>query len=125
MSTKKAAEAAFLGYFWLQGISYPVEVTPLGALLQNMHHLHLWFYADYVSRLSCRSYQYLLPRRNCVWPIINTHIERTLVYLLWHTQPVYDYTALRFFPDPGFSVCVYGGPFGYCPRVRNNFLSRH
>ena len=41
--------------------------------------------------------------------LFNTHNERALVYLFWHIQPVYNYAALRLFPDPGFSVCAYFG----------------
>jgi len=38
--------------------------------------------------------------------LFNTHNERALAYLLGHIQPVYNYSTLRLFPDPGFSVCV-------------------
>jgi hypothetical protein len=84
------------------------------------HHLHLWIFADYVSRLSCCRLRYLTLSKP-VGPIISTHIERTLAYLLWHTQPVYDYPALRFSPDPGFSVYAYGGPGGNRTPVQNAF----
>jgi len=39
----------------------------------------------------------------------NTHNERALAYLLWHTQPVYDYTASILFRNPGFLLCVLTG----------------
>ena len=57
------------------------------------------------DRLPVTPLQYSLPCRKPIRPHHKHTIKRALVYLLWHAQPVYNYSALLLFPTQA-SRCV-------------------
>jgi hypothetical protein len=81
------------------------------------HHLHLWFRFFYGDRLPCCLLVYSSVNRYCFGPIKNTHYcKSTCIPSRAYTTRL-RLSSLAPLTDPGFSMCVFGGPVRHCPGV--------
>ena len=70
---KRHQKGAFFRSVWLQGLSYPVEVRPLGAVLQSNRRLRLFVLLGLGPSPDLLSSYLYNANRSQVWPIRSTH----------------------------------------------------